>query len=192
MPVFAGFEDAGVFNSHTARIAASGNDQSYYVTRVGADIDYKIDECERIINIIPFFEYQHNLDTEEWWRKELGVEFGSSFFNDWFYYGASFQHIWQQEENYPIEEMDETTEWESRFVITPQINWWKFKDVLTLHLFNEYTYDFTRGQATFNEVGATIDCEITEWLTIPLGWRHVDRVHDYDADLYELSVLLSF
>jgi len=88
--------------------------------------------------------------------------------------------------------MDETTEWESRFVITPQINWWKFNDVLTLHIFNEYTFDFTRGQATFNEVGATIDCKINEWLTIPLGWRHRDRVQDYDADMYELSVLLSF
>ena len=51
---FAGFEDAGVFNLHTARLAASGNDQSYYVTRVGGDIDYKIESLDRTFKIIPF------------------------------------------------------------------------------------------------------------------------------------------
>ncbi len=179
-------------NTHTTRVATSGNDDNFYLTRAAVSIDYKIALLEKTIKILPFFEYQHNFETGDWWRREAGAEFGTSFFNQWFYYGASFQHIWQQEENYPVEALEETTEWESRFVITPALNWWLFKDTLTLHLFDEYTYDFTRGQATFNECGAVVDWNVCEWLTIPIGWRHIDRVHDFDADMFEFSLNFSF
>ncbi|MBN3038621.1 MAG: hypothetical protein JW869_04300 [Candidatus Omnitrophica bacterium] len=189
---FAEIKDFGFTNIHTARIAASDNDDSLYLSRAAFTIDYELTPIERTFNILPFFEYQHNIDSEDWWRREAGAEIGTSFFNDIFYYGASFQHVWQQEENYPVELLEETTEWESRFVITPPLNWWLFEDVLTLHLFDEYTYDFTRGQATFNTCGATIDWNINDWLTVPFGWKHIDRVHDFDADTFEFSLQLNF
>ena len=93
---------------------------------------------------------------------------------------------------FPVELLDETTEWESRFVITPPLNWWIFKDMVTLRLFDEYTYDFKRGQATFNDMGVVFDWQVFDWLRVPIGWRHVDRIHDFDSDILEFSVVFSF
>lgn len=188
---FAEIQDVGLSNSHTVRIAPSESDDSFYVTRTEANLDYNLVSLDKVIKILPFSEYQHNLDTNGWWRKEIGAEFGMAFFDDYFYYGASFQHIWQREENYSVEELDETTEWESRFVITAPLKWWIFEDKVKLRLFDEYTYDFTRGQGTFNEVGCVLDWQVREGLRLKGGWRHTDRVHDFDADLFELSAVFS-
>ncbi|MCQ9208793.1 MAG: hypothetical protein NG712_05390 [Omnitrophica bacterium] len=194
IPGFAEIKDLSFENQHTVRITTRSDDDDYdlYLTRVKAIIDYNLPGLDRTIKISPFFEYQSNFDTNTWWRKEVGAEIGSSFFDGIFYYGASFQHIWQKEENYPVELLDETTEWESRFVITPPLNWWIFKDRVTLRFFDEYTFDFKRGQATFNDVGVILDWKVTETLRIPIGWRHVDRIHDFDSDMLEFSVLSSF
>lgn len=184
--------DVSFSNRHTVRAATSGSDDSFYLTRAEAIIDYDSSRLGRTVKILPFFEYQHNLKTGAWWRKESGVEVGASFFNDCFYYGASFQHAWQRAENYSVELLEETTEWESRFEISPPIQWGIFRDKLILTLFEEYTYDFTRGQATFNEVGVIFDWQILEGVRLPFGWRHIDRVHDFDSDMLEFSLLLSF
>ncbi|NQS99638.1 MAG: hypothetical protein HQ595_01020, partial [Candidatus Omnitrophica bacterium] len=186
--------DTGFENRHTYRmdLRTDDDDYTFYLTRVSAVIDFAFDQIEQGLKFIPFFEYQTNLDTNNWWRKELGAEIGLEFFEGFFYYGASLQHVWQQQENYPVEKLEETTEWESRFVFNPKINWWLFKDYLDLIIFEEYTYDFTRGQGTFNEVGVLLDWRVSDWLNIPFGFRHVDRVHDYDADALEISAVLSF
>ena len=191
---FAEIKDVGFENRHTVRVATRSDDDDYnfYLTRIQAFMDYNFPQMNKTVRISPFFEYQSNFDTNTWWRKELGAEIGTSFFNDCFYLGASFQHIWQKEENYPVELLDETTEWESRFVITPPIRWGIFKDKLRLRLFDEYTYDFTRGQGTFNEVGVIFDWQISEGLSLPFGWRHIDRIHDFDSDMLEFSLLFSF
>ena len=185
---FAEVTDVGFENQHTARIAFSEDDDSFYLVRAAGRVNYNFEPLERVFKILPFFEYQHNLDTNSWWRKEIGTEIGTSFFNDIFYYGASFQHVWQQEQNYQVENLEETTEWESRFVFNVPINWWLFKDQLKMIWFDEYTYDFTRGQPTINECGATVEWQVSDWLRVPIGWRHIDRIHDFDADMFELSV----
>ncbi|MFH1046074.1 MAG: hypothetical protein V1727_03830 [Candidatus Omnitrophota bacterium] len=193
LPAYAGFKDIKFTNVHTARIAASDNDESLYLTRAAAVVEYEFETFNQAVKLIPFYEYQYNLDTDDWWRKEAGAEIGASFFEQGlFYYGASFQHVWQQRENYPVESLEETTEWESRFVYTPPLDWWLFGDKFKLHLFDEYTYDFTRGQFTLNCCGAWFEWKALDWLSVPVGWRHIDRVHDYDADTFEFSVLLSF
>ena len=184
--------DVSFSNRHTVRVATSGSDDNFYLTRAQGIIGYDSSRLGRTVKILPFFEYQHNLETGAWWRKESGVEVGASFFNDCFYYGASFQHAWQQEENYSVESLGETTEWESRFVISPPIPWGIFKDKVKLQLFDEYTYDFTRGQGTFNEVGVILDWQICEGVGLPFGWRHIDRVHDFDSDMLEFSLAFSF
>jgi len=191
---FAEVKDIGFENKHTIKVSIRSDDDDYelYSTRIAAFVEYNIPGLEKTIRVLPFFEYQSNFDTNTWWRKELGTEIGTTFFNDWLYLGASFQHVWQKEENYPVELLDETTEWESRFVITPPLEWGLFKDTLKLHLFEEYTYDFTRGQGTLNEIGVILDWKISENLKIPIGWSHLDRIHDFDSDTLEFSVLFSF
>jgi hypothetical protein len=187
-------KDSGFENRHTFRVStrSDADDYDFYLNRLQAYLTWDVGSSEQKIKILPFFEYQHNFDSNTWWRRELGAEVGASFFNDIFYYGASFQHVWQQKENYIVQPLEETTEWESRFVITPPLKWWLFKDKLKLRLINEYTYDFSRGQATFNEVAIVLDWELYKWLRMPVGWRHIDRVHDYDSDLLEFSLLFSF
>jgi hypothetical protein len=191
-PCFAEIEKVKFESRHTMRLATSNSDDSFYLSRVQSLIYYDISRVAHTIRIVPFFEYQHNIDTNRWWRKEIGIEIGSFFWNNLFYYGASLQHIWQQEQNYPIELLKQTTEWESRFLFTFPIQWKIFKDRLNLQFFDEYTYDFKRGQTTFNEVGITFNWQIMKGLEVPFGWRHIDRVHDYDADLIELSISFSF
>ncbi len=191
---FAEIKDIGFEHQHSVKIPIRSDDDDYnlYSTRTQANLDYSLPGSERIFRISPFFEYQSNFDTNTWWRKELGAEVGTSFFNDCFYVGASFQHVWHKEENYPIELLDETTEWVSRFVISPPLPWDLFKEKLKLRLFNEYTYDFNRGQGTFNEVGAVVEWQVSEHLKFPIGWSHLDRVHDFDSDALRFSALFSF
>ena len=191
---FAEVKKVGFENQHTVRIAVRSDkdDYDFYLTRAKAIIDYNLPQMDRTIKISPFFEYQSNFDTNTWWRKEVGVEIGTSFFKDCFYVGGSFQHVWQKEENYPIELLEETTELEARFVITPPLKWKIFKDKVKLRVFDEYTYDFTRGQPTVNEVGVIFDWQIHKHLKFPIGWRHIDRIHDFDSDMIEFSVLFSF
>ncbi|MFC1632087.1 hypothetical protein ACFL1I_00145 [Candidatus Omnitrophota bacterium] len=192
--MFGEIVDTGFENRHTYRVdtRSDDDDYSFYITRAAGYLDFNCPLLERTFRIAPFFEYQSNLDTNTWWRKELGAEIGTSFFNDIFYYGASLQYVWQKLDNYPVEDTTETAEWESRFVITPPINWWIFGDTLFLRLFNEYTVDLERGQGTFNQVGVVFDWQVLDWLRLPIGYRHVDRVHDYDADTLEFSVVFSF
>jgi len=191
---FAEVKDTGFENQHVLRISVRSDDDDYnfYLTRATAFLEYNLAPLERSIRISPFVEYQHELDSNTWWRKETGAEIGTSFLNEQFYYGASFQHVWQQEENYTVEALDETTEWESRFVIMPRLNWWVFGEKVKLRVFNEYTYDFSRGQGTISEVGGAVDWQLREDLKVPIGWRHTDRVHDFDSDTLELGALLSF
>lgn len=192
--VFAEVVDSGFENKHTFRFGLRSDEDDYdlYIARIQGYVDYDIELIDKVIKFSPFYEYQSNFGTNTWWRKEVGAEIGTFFFDEILYYGASFQHVWQKEENYLVEKNTETTEWESRLVITPPINWWIFKDRVKLRIFDEYTYDFNRGQCTFNDIGVTFDVKVNDWLKIPIGWRHTDRVHDYDTDSAEISVLLSF
>jgi len=193
-PAFAEVKDIGFENQHTLRAAIRSDDDdcNLYITRAKVVVEYNFPGIGRTVKILPFFEYQSNFDTNTWWRKELGVEIGSAFFNDCLYIGSSFQHIWQKEENYPVELLDETTECRMRLVVTPPLKWGIFRDRVKLRIFDEYTYDFTRGQCTFNDVGVIFDCKVFDWLRVPVGWRHIDRVHDFDSDVLEFSVLFSF
>lgn len=186
----------GFENQHTVRVGTRSDEDDYdlYITRAKGIVDYYFPQIDKTVKFAPFFEYQSNFDTNTWWRKEVGAEIGTTFFNDYFYIGASFQHVWQKEENYPVELLKETTEWESRFVISPPIPipWEGLKERLKLRIFDEYTYDFTRGQPTFNEIGVTCEWQIFDWLILPVGWRHIDRIHDFDADALEFSLLFKF
>jgi hypothetical protein len=188
-------EDAGFENQHTLRVSirSDADDYDFYLNRLQAYLKRGIGSSgQHTLRFLPFFEYQHNLDSNTWWRREAGAEIGVFFFKECFYWGASFQHVWQQKENYIVQPLEETTEWVSRFVSTPPLKWWLFKDKLKLRVINEYTYDFSRGQATFSEVAVVLDWRLYEGLRMPVGWRHIDRVHDYDSDLLEFSLLFSF
>lgn len=191
---FAEVTDKGFQNQHRFRFTIRSDDDDYdlYSTRINGFVEYRLPRIERTLRIAPFFEYQSNFDTNTWWRKEIGAEIGAFFFDRFFYYGASFQHVWQKEENYPVERLLETTEWESRFVFTYPIQWGIFKDKVKAICYDEYTYDFTRGQATINEVGVVLDWQVWDWLHLPVGWSHIDRIHDFDSDLLEVSVVFSF
>jgi len=190
----AEIEKAGFENQHSVRISIRSDDDDYnlYSTRAQGYLDYNLPGLDRTIRILSFFEYQSNFDTDTWWRKEVGAEIGTTFFKDCFYVGGSFQHVWQKEENYPVELLDETTEWESRFVISPPLQWGVFKERLTLRLFEEYTYDFRRGQGTFNEVGVILDWQVSQNLRLPIAFSHLDRIHDFDSDAIKFSLLFSF
>lgn len=184
--------DKGFELHQTARVSTTDGDDNVYSSRIAGFVKGRCLVTEKIVKFTLFYEYQHELQNDTWWRKEVGAEIGASFFDQIFYYGASFQHVWQQPEAYEVESLEETTEWESRFVITPPINWGIFKDKVKLRVFDEYTYDFTRAQGTMNQVGAQIVWQFKESIKIPLGWRHIDRIHDFDSDTLEASVIFSF
>ena len=80
---FAEVTDVGFENQHTVRITTRSDDDDYdlYLTRAKVIVDYNLPGLERTIKIAPFFEYQSNFDTDTWWRKELGAEIGTSFFD---------------------------------------------------------------------------------------------------------------
>lgn len=189
---FTEITDKGFEFQQTVRRSTTDGDDSLYLSRITGFLKGRDPLTGKIVKFAPFYEYQHEFQTDTWWRKEIGAEIGTSFFGDIFYYGASFQHVWQQPEAYEVEVLEETTEWESRFIITLPINWGIFKGKAKLRIFEEYTYDFTRGQGTINQVGAHVEWQFKENVKIPFGWRHIDRIHDFDSDTIETSVIFSF
>jgi len=192
VPAFAEIEDSGFQTQQAVRVSTTDSDDSIYLARLTGFLEGQCPLTGKLVRFAPFVEYQHEFESNVWWRKETGAEVSTSFFDDVLYYGASFQYVWQQERYYEVEILEETVEWESRLVITPPVEWGIFKDKAKLRIFDEYTYDFTRGQVTINQVGAAVEWQLKENLKIPVGWRHIDRIHDFDSDLLEASVLFTF
>lgn len=145
-----------------------------------------------LLKLMPFFEIRRNIDKDLWERKELGVEIGKDIFS-WLYIGGSMQKGWMKEDHryYANYEKRDYTELETRLLFNHNLISNKYIK-LKGFLLNEYTYDFDKGQARRNELVAGLIIPLAKFIETEVDWRHIDRIHYYDSDTFEVSLTLLF
>lgn len=170
------------------RVDVQGKDskEDQVVVRFSADTEKAL--CVPLNNPIRlslFTETRYNYEPAQWSRVEVGCEAGYRLCT-WLYAGESIQYAL-------LECEPDTLEAETRLLGLLPIGKSFFGcNRLNLYCFEEWTFGFRRGQATRNEVGVGCSASLTEHATVALGWRHVDRIHDFDSDQIECSIRYVF
>lgn len=139
------------------------------------------------IEISAFAEAQWNFDTDEWEKLMLGVEAGKYLWR-YLYIAQSIQLISGQILDYMVfdinnKSIDATTK---IGLLLPLL-----KD-LSLRLFEEYSLNIEEGKDEYNEVGAEVIYNFKDSLSVGIGWRHTDRIHNLDTDYVSSSLTLRF
>ena len=157
-------------------------DEDYYITRVQLDSEYPLEKFNRKLKFSPFIEARYHLDWDKVYRAEVGIEAGVDIF-DWFYFGESLQFA-------SLDPGKDRAEAETILVFSYPLK----IDILKskLYAFEEHTFNLSAGQGTRNEVGGGISVKINDYIEALLGWRHVDRIHDFDSDQVETQITVTF
>ncbi len=190
--VFCQWQEPGFNFQQYTRFDTNDEEDNLLRNRLEANLIYSLKENFNFV-VSPFIELDHNFDRNEFERMEFGAEFGSNF-AEHFYLGLGFQYAmlsynWPAYSWYP--ETDDTSEMEPRFLFQYPLITIDEKE-LTGFILDEYTYDFRFGKGVRNEVCIGLKYPIWENLTGSLGWRHVDRIHDYDSDTIEIGGIFNF
>ena len=172
-------------NYQAVRIDRKREKDHTYLNRLGFPIYYRFSgDLDVKLEVQPFAETQYKWDAGEWSRTEAGIEVGFRL-TQWAYAGESIHYAWLEEnENTP--ELETRLEMNIPFVL----NSTGYK--LTLALIEEYTYATRGHKASRNEIAANIIIPVCSYLELVCGWRHIDRIHDYDSDQVEVGGLIKF
>ena len=172
-------------NYQTVRINTRNEKDHTYLTRLSLFCGYEPwDDMEAKLEIQPFAETRYLWDDEEWSRTETGLEAGLHFMK-WVYVGESFQYAW-------LKGAEDTPELETRLELNIPFPLNSEGYTVTLVLIEEYTFALEPGKGTRNEVAANLIIPVYKHFDFLCGWRHVDRIHDFDSDQVELTGILKF
>lgn len=178
-------KDWEIRNYQTARINTRDEDDSAYLTRIAAFWRHVFwEEFDAEFEFQPFAETRYLWDEEEWQRTEAGAELGFRLAKC-AYVGESIHYAWLEGEK-------DTPELETRLAIDIPIVLNSKGYKITATLLDEYTYSVEEGEATRNEIAALFYIPVFKYLELSCGWRHIDRIHDFDSDQVELSAILKF
>jgi hypothetical protein len=179
-----------IINEHELRLGIQPEDKdNIYLGRLSLRFNPIAKIHNRQAVITASGEVRHSLDKNRSFGERIGLEVGSSLL-DWVYLGTQINFLFSLREG-GVEPHEDEFHWQGNVVITP----WTYKlpkGNLKLCLSNEYSYNLTEGVPFRNEVAVTFDWEVSERLTIPVGWRHIDRVHYYDSDQIEIGAIMTF
>lgn len=159
------------------------DDGNIYLNRLS--LNKKLDSYA--IEISLFGEVQWNFDTDEWEKLELGIEATKSLWK-YLYIDQSLQLVSGQILDYMVFDTDSKS-----IDATTKIGLnLPFLKYFSLGLFEEYSFNLEKGRDEYNEVGAEISFNPKDSFTVGIGWRHTDRVHNFDSDYATLSLSLHF
>ncbi len=168
---------------------------SIYVQRAEIDFFYQRD-TDRFSRLLfsPFIELHNNLQTDRLERKETGLEVGTDI-TPWFYIGESLQYtrynydwtdyIWHPRIKYAAEA-------ETRLKFNFPLADIGENRKINAYFIDEYTYSFRIEQPTRNELVLGVMVPFHKHAEFSFGWRHIDRIHDFDSDALEVNLTLVF
>ena len=164
-------------------VDARGDDGDLCLNRLS--VHKKLDTPD--IEISGFGEAQWNLETDEWEKLLLGIEAGIRPWQ-YLYIGQSVQSISGHMLDYMAfdannNSIDTTTKIRLDLAL--------LKD-LSLHIFEEYSINIEEGRDEYCETGAEVSYSPRDSYSIGIGWRHTDRVHNFDTDYVSSSLTLRF
>lgn len=192
-PVFAAWDKKPEFRwRQLYRYDLRQDNHRLYTDRISLAFDYLDKEEKSLLRLVPFFEIRRNLDKDIWERKEAGIEIGKDIFPG-FYWGEAIQKGWMKEDYryYANYEKRDHIDLETRLCLNHNIlsnRYLKLKGFIL----NEYTYDLDRGAGRRNEVVAGLTIPFGKYIETDINWRHIDRIHYYDSDVFEASITWIF
>ena len=66
------------------------------------------------------------------------------------------------------------------------------KEKLFMRFWEEYSYNLEKGAAGLNEAGIEFSYDLKKNIYLGFGWRHSDRIHNFDTDYCSTSFTLKF
>jgi len=160
-----------------------GDDGDIYLNRLS--IHKKLVSPD--IEISVFGEVQWNFDTSEWEKITIGAE-TTKFLWKYLYIGQSLHFISGQMLDYMNvnvgnESIDATTKIGLYLPLTSR---------LSFRLFEEYSLNIEKGLTDYAESRSEVTYRPKDSYSIGFGWRHTDRVHNFDTDYATLFLNLDF
>ena len=160
-----------------------GDDGDIY--RSCITLNKKIESPE--IEVSAFLDSQWNLETCKWEKVLLGLETGKSIW-EYLYIGQSLQLISGEMLDYmpfsvESKSLDTTTKIK---VNIPFLKYFSFC------AFEEYSLNIEEWRDGYNEVGVEVVYTPKKLFSISTGWRHTDRIHNFDTDYASMSLSFHF
>ena len=144
------------------------------------------------VEISGFGEAQWNIKMQTWEKNTAGFEARKCLF-ECFYFGESLQFISGKLLDYmtfsPGKQSVETV---TKLELILPVLEKTFKKKLSLRSFEEYSYNMEKGAAGLNEVGIEFNYDLKKYISLGFGWRHTDRIHNFDTDYCSSSFTLKF
>ena len=137
------------------------------------------------VEISAFLDSQWNLETDKWEKVLLGVEVRKSLWQ-YLYVGQTLQLISGEMLDYMSFKVDNKS-FDTTAKIGLKIPFLKY---FSFNAFEEYSINLEHGRDEYNEVGIEVVYTPRKLFSISLGWRHTDRIHNFDTDY--ASTALSF
>ena len=169
-------------NQQSLRYDISVDNEDWYITRFWAETYYNSPAVYNTFKTILFVETRYHFHSHKLCRTEMGIEVGTDLF-DWLYWGESLQYA-------TLHPGRDTIEIESILLLT-----FPFRirsHDLEFYILEEHTFAFVTGEGKRNEIGLGFTWQSKENLEVLLGWRHTDRIHYYDSDQIEASLIFTF
>lgn len=165
-----------------------GDDGDIYLNRLS--LDKKLESYD--IETSLFAEAQWNIKTSEWEKIIAGAEIGKNLCK-YVYAGQTLQGITGELLDYmdfnPGNESAETT---TKIYFNFPVLENTLDQRLALRLFEEYSFNLEELEAGLNEIGADLTYDLLKNSSIGIGWRHTDRIHNFDTDYVSSFFILSF
>ncbi|MBU4148735.1 MAG: hypothetical protein KKB52_00100 [Candidatus Omnitrophica bacterium] len=160
-----------------------GDDGDIILNRITLHNQLKSPELE----MTAFSEAQWNIGTSEWEKITMGAEIGKYVYK-WLYLGQSLQFMSGEMLDYMAFEVDNRSiDSTTKIAIGIPI----IED-LCLRLFEEYSINIEKGKEEYCEIGIELNYDIRGYCSIGIGWRHTDRIHNFDSDYISSSIILNF
>ena len=144
------------------------------------------------VEVSGFGEAQWNIKTKASEKITAGFEAKKCVF-EYFYFGESLQFISGKILDYMVfspgkQSVETTLKLELAFPVLGKT----LNKKLSLRSFEEYSYNLEKGSAGLNEIGIEFNYDLKKEVSLGFGWRHTDRIHDFDTDYCSSSFTLKF
>lgn len=164
------------------------DDGNIYLNRVS--LYRNIDSYD--MTIACFGEAQRNLKTNVWEKLTAGFEAEKCLLK-YFYAGESIQYISGEILDFMTfspgnASMETTTKLSAIFPVFKK----SLKEKLLMRFWEEYSYNLEKGAGGLNEVGIEFNYDLKKAIFLGFGWKHTDRIHNFDTDYCSASLALKF
>lgn len=139
------------------------------------------------LEITAFGETQWNFETSNWEKITIGTKIGK-YLRKYLYLSQSIQLISGEILDYMAFDINNNSI-DSTTTIALDLPLVKN---LSLNIFEEYSINLEECTGEYCETGIELNYDFKKTCSLGFGWRHTDRIHNFDTDYVSTSLTLNF